>query len=139
MNFASQLATDLVLWLSPLVQAGAVMGLVWFIATVRRNFGARNMQKGALAAFGAGLLALHTGYFLAPMWWKTGQYLLGAATMLPIALLSLTGIVITLSQTGIVQGVSEAAVHRRVALYGGMAALVLAYVGPLVLMLVASV
>jgi hypothetical protein len=138
MNFSAQQLITTILWLSPAIQTAATFGFLSLALTVRRNLGARNMNSGALVAAGAIALALHAGYFLAPMWWKSGRHLLGAATMLPVTLLVLGALVVVVTQTEIVRDMTRWAMTRRLAVWAGVAALVMAYVGPLVLMLAAS-
>jgi hypothetical protein len=123
------------LWAAPAVQTLMTLGIVWFASTLRRNFGAQSSNAGILVAFAAVMLALHVGYFLAPMWWKSGRHLLGAATMLPIALLVLGSMVVAVSQTEILTDVARWGVMPRVAVIAGAALVVLAYVVPLTLML----
>lgn len=138
MTFSAQHLISSILWLSPVIQTTAALGLVSFASSIRRNLGAQNLHTGALALFGAVLLLLHAGYFLAPMWWRSGRHLLGAATMLPIALIVLGSLVVLLTQTDLFRDAMRWEAPRRLAAIAGAGALVLAYVGPIVLMLAAS-
>jgi hypothetical protein len=138
MNVSAQQLITAILWLSPAIQVAAILGLLSLASGFRRSLGAQNTNSGALAAAGVIAMALHAGYFLAPMWWKSGRHLLGAATMLPITLLVLGALVVVVTQTDIVRDMTRWAVTRRLAVWAGVAALVMAYVGPLVLMLAAS-
>lgn len=126
------------LWIAPLIQTLATVSILVVATSIRRNLGAQNTDVGALALFGIVALLLHTGYFLAPHWWASGRHLLGAATMLPVALLVLAALVVVVTQTGVVRGLSRSTRGRRVAAIAAGGALVLAYVGPIVLMLAAS-
>jgi hypothetical protein len=138
MNLSAQHLIASILWLSPAIQTVATLGIVSFASSIRRNLGAQNLRAGALATFAAILLLLHAGYFLAPMWWRSGRHLLGAATMLPVALCVLGSLVVVLTQTDLMRDVKRWETPARIGAIAGAGALVLAYVGPIVLMLAAS-
>ena len=137
MNFAAPQLIAGILWISPAIQTAATLGLLAGASTLRRNLGAQRTNAGTIAAFGAAILLLHFGYFLAPLWWRSGRHLLGAATMLPVALLVLGSLLVLVTQTHFLRDVARWAVHRRLAAVAAASILVIAYVGPLVLMLAA--
>lgn len=55
-----------VLWGSPVMITVAVALVCWWLQTVRANFGAMRSTAGITLLIGAGVLVLHSGYFLAP-------------------------------------------------------------------------
>jgi hypothetical protein len=138
MTFSAQHLIASILWIAPAIQTAATLGVLSLASSLRKSLGAQNLHAGALALFGAFLLLLHTGYFLAPMWWRSGRHLLGAATMLPIALVVLGTLVVLLTQTDLFQDAKRWEAPRRLAAIAGAGALVLAYIGPIILMLAAS-
>lgn len=123
------------LWVAPGVQTLASLGLAWFAMTVRRNFGAHSSSAVLVVVATGVFLALHVGYFMAPVWWKSGRHLLGAATMLPIALVVLGSMVAVVGQTDILSDVARWGMGARVLTLGGALVLALAYVVPLMVML----
>jgi hypothetical protein len=127
-----------ILWVAPFIQTLATVGVLILASSFRKGLGAQTSNTGFLAGFGAVMLVLHMGYFLAPHWWTTGRHLLGVATMLPVALLVLAALVTVSTQTDIVAALARGAVPMRIAAFAGTGALVLAYVGPIVLLLAAS-
>lgn len=127
-----------VLWAAPVIQTVATLATVAAARSFRRNLGAQRSNMPALVAFAAVVLLLHAGYFLAPWWWSSGRQLLGAATMLPVALLMLAALAVVATQADLVEQVTRARLAQRVTVIACLGALFLAYAGPLVLMLAAS-
>jgi hypothetical protein len=138
MTLSAQHFITLILWLAPVIQTAAALGLLALAAAFRRNLGPHRRNTGPFIAAGSLMLLLHAGYFLAPMWWNSGRCLLGAATMLPIALLVLGALVVAATQTELLRDVARWELPQRLAVIAGAGVLVLAYLGPLVLMLAAS-
>ncbi len=56
-----------VLWGSPVIITFVVVGVCWWLQTVRANFGAMRSTAGLMVLMAAGVLVLHSGYFLAPL------------------------------------------------------------------------
>ena len=137
MNFPAQQLIAAILWISPAIQTAATLGVLASASALRKNLGAQRTNTPTIAAFAAVILVLHFGYFLAPLWWRSGRHLLGAATMLPIALLVLGSLVVLVTQTHLARDVARWAIPRRLAVVAAAGILVVAYVGPLVLMLAA--
>lgn len=124
-----------ILWSAPALQAVGTLAFLRACYAFRRNLGAHDMHVGMLVGFGAVTLALHAGYFLAPFWWRSGRCLLGAATMLPVALVVLGAAAVALSQTELARDIARSGGIVRMGAVAGAALLLFAYLGPLVVML----
>ena len=124
-----------VLWASPVIQALAGISAIAVWKSRRRE--PPPPGAGPLVGLTAGVLVLHTGYILAPLWWAGGRYLLGAATMLPVAIIVVGSIAVIVLQAGIVRPLAHSHPGRRILLYSAAALLALAYIGPLLVMLAA--
>lgn len=77
-----------ILWVFPIVQSLACMGFA--LAGSKLGFAIQSRQRGpgpAEALIGLLMVAMHAGYFLAPLWCGSGRKWWAVLMMVPIALI----------------------------------------------------
>lgn len=81
-----------VLWGSPVLITVGVIAVGAYLQTVRRNFGAMNSKMGITVVMGVVGMAIHAGYFMAPLMHdKGGGGELWALVLMGVAALVVVG------------------------------------------------
>src|SRR5262245_33796919 len=112
----SRALITLLLWIPPAIQATGCLGLALFGSRLAPGMQTRSRSAGATELLiGLLLVALHLGYFLAPLWWGTPRRFWAASAMAPIALIVVGSLLALLGGEAMASGPGHAAGQRTTA------------------------
>ncbi len=124
----NQIASILLLCVSPIALCVAVGGTLAFIKEFRRGFGSHNPLPPTTLAIAAGALLLHVGYFLAPSLLYTNHVALALWLVVPVGIVGSAGLIWLLAMTA---GASDKARRTAIIVFG----MLITYVMPAAVLL----
>jgi hypothetical protein len=122
---------------SPLIILAAITGCCWLINMLRVGF-AGNRNPAPVVAFGLVLLLLHAGYMAAPWLYAADRKGLALLLMVPIGLGMLCFGAFFASRVDVLEALPDAGPMRLLGIAIGVLLLLLAYAGPIVVMLMSG-
>lgn len=129
------LIEQIIVWTAPIILVAAVFACAAFIQAFRRSLGARRSTLGLTILFAAGVLVLHAGYLLGPLWLSTGRRGLGLALMAPGAIFFLFALA-ALLKVGALRSIFQSPQRAARRLSLGVLLIAAAYIAPVVVMFV---
>lgn len=122
---------------SPLIILAAIGACCWLINVIRVGF-ASNRNPAPVVAFGLVLIVLHAGYMAAPWLYAADRKGLALLLMAPIGLGMLGFGAFFASRVDVLEALPDAGPMRHLGIAIGALLLLLAYVGPIVVMLMSG-